>query len=163
MTLEWFDFLKLPKHKPHNYSISSECHKIFNSVTDMKYIIWICSFKFEFAIIYINNDAQIIIGVFIKKNNGLGAWRKYTLCDGIYAKSLVQRINIIFHQTIKYNVNSILDIAVCDTDDISKCLSDVGIIDVLSNIISSYLSFSVSMYNIQPTDTKCKIFNKSNK
>ncbi len=157
MTLELSDFLKLPVHKPNNYYISSECNYILEHVSNIEYLIYICPLlDHEFIVIYMNNDGKVIFNI-ITTNNGvrLCRWSEYILNDNIHSPSFIRLIdgncsNTSIVSQIKYNINSISDID-SDIADISKCLSDVGIIDVLSNIISSYLLFTLYMYNCHST------------
>ncbi len=159
MALELSDFLKLPKHKPNNYVIGPEYDTILDYLPDLNYIIWMCSLTDELLLIYMNNDAQVMFTIFIKMLNGrLNKCYKYTLRNDIYSDNCVKDINIIFHKTIKCNIDSILDIPV-NISNIKKCLHDVDIIDVLSNIISSYVPFGVSLYDIHSPSTKIRIFN----
>ncbi len=142
MTLELSNFKKLPKHKPKNYSVSTDCNIILESATDISYIIWACSINLEFIVIYTNNDGTIILNAFNTNNGKFSSWITMKLCD-IY----FQKINFMFNETLRHDIDSILDIAVSDITDVYKCLSNAGIIDVLCDIISSYLSFTVPMRN----------------
>ncbi len=159
MSLEVSDFLKLPIHKPNNYYISPECNYILEHVIDIQYVIYICSLlDDEFIIIYMNNNGEVIFNIIITRDGvRLCRWYEYILKDNIHSPSLIRLIdgncsNTSVVSEIKYNINSISDID-SDIADISKCLSDVGIIDVLNNIISSYLLFTLSMYDCHSTRT----------
>ncbi len=158
MTLEFYNFQKLPKNKPDNYYLSSDCSAILESATDIKYIIWICSLKFNFIMIYMDNGGEVILSLFSRRIQGqLLFGCRSVLQDSTYFFQVIHQINVTFNNTLTHNINSILDIAVCDTVDIFKCLSNVGVIDVLCNIICSYLSFTVPMHNFHSIIRDCEI------